>query len=163
MASFKTVFYHKVNDECERRVLFSVWSPQETEDPGELLDENRVQLICKNDDIEDNVFGCEGCGGQSILRYMWASDITYKFLVRGRPDPSHSNHSIYTAWFAPKMDSTWKLIASFKRPKSEQYLTGFHSFVESFDEKTAFMTRKARFGNQWVCNSNGVWREVTRA
>ena len=84
-------------------------------------------------------------------------------MLRGRPNLNEPNHSEYTAWFSSEKDSTWKLIASFRRPKSGQYLTDFYSFIENFEENTAFQTRKAFYGNQWIRNTSGVWHPVTRA
>ena len=153
----------QVNSNTERRVLFSVWSPQQTDNPSDVSNENKVSLVAKGHGVESRPFGGEGSGRQNILRYMWSSEVTYKFLVRGKPDPIQSDHSLYTAWFASQTDSEWKLIATVKRPKSGHYLKGFYSFVENFSEEIGFVTRKGRFGNQWICDSKGQWSEVTRA
>jgi hypothetical protein len=67
-----------------------------------------------------------------------------------------------SAWFA-ELNSDWKLIASFRRPKTQEYLSGFYSFVESFGQNYSFLCRKALFGNQWICDTTNKWHEVTNA
>jgi hypothetical protein len=118
-----------------------------------------VILVSKGTDVTVGEFGNEGSGAHSFLKYKSSPGITYKFLVNSKFD---SANTIYTAWFA-EHDSNWKLIASFKRPKTHKNLSGFYSFVENFEPDTGFITRKASFGNQWVCDTTGKWQEVTTA
>jgi hypothetical protein len=152
-----------VNDsESERVVLFSVWSPFNTNNPKEIPEEFKIKLMSKGTNVIIHDFGGEGSGGQSILKYMWHSGITYKFLLSGKPDPNDSTHTVYTAWFS-EVNGNWKLIASFKRPKTHKHLSGFYSFVECLLPNTGFITRKALFGNQWAYDITGKWHEVTTA
>ncbi len=152
-----------MNDsESERVVLFSVWSPFNTNNPKEIPEEFKIKLMSKGTNVIIHDFGGEGSGGQSILKYMWHSGITYKFLLSGKPDPNDSTHTVYTAWFS-EVNGNWKLIASFKRPKTHKHLSGFYSFVECLLPNTGFITRKALFGNQWAYDITGKWHEVTTA
>lgn len=149
----------QVNSETERRVLFSVWSPFQTDDPNSIPEDERIQLLKKGADVNTGEFGNEGSGGQSFLKYNWKAGITYKFLLKGEPDGKGS--TIYTAWFMSENDKVWRLIASFKRPKTNTYLTGFHSFLENFMPTQGYLSRKVDFNNQWVYD--GEWKKVESA
>ena len=127
-----------------------------------MTDENRVKLIAKGKNVIVENFDHEGTGGHAYTKYKWQTETTYRFLVRGRPDPTDKTQSIYTGWIALE-DGVWQLVASFGRPKTNQYLSGFYSFLEEFEADTGYLTRKVRFGNQWVCDSTGTWHEVTQA
>lgn len=149
----------QVNSATERRVLFSVWSPYETDDPSTIPDEDRVKLIRKGEDVTINDFGNEGSGGQSYLKYNWITGNTYKFLNRVRP--IDNGYSEYTAYFyAPELGK-WRLIAQWKRPKIQTYYTGMHSFLENFSPEKGCITRKAYYRNQWVYTKDGQWVELT--
>jgi len=152
-------FGMQVNSSTERRILFSVWSPFHTDDPKAIPDDEKIHLLKKGTDVHTGEFGNEGSGGQSYLRYNWKAGQSYKFLLKGKPDGNGS--TIYTAWFlAPEM-KTWKLIASFKRPKTNTYLTRFHSFLENFNPNQGYLTRQVNFNNQWVYD--GAWKIVESA
>ena len=153
-------FGMQVNSPNERRILFSVWSPYETDNPGEIPEEYRIKLLNKGEKVYAGKFGNEGSGGQSYLKYNWQADKTYRFLLRGEP----KNHStIYTAYFrAPDMNE-WKLISSFQRPKTSTYLHRLHSFLENFIPETGYKTRKGFYSNQWICDKEGYWHELTEA
>lgn len=149
----------QVNSESERRILFSVWSPFVTDNPAEIPEEDRIKLLKKGKDVYTGEFGNEGSGGQSFLRYNWKAGTTYKFLLKG--EPVDNNYTVYTAWFfAPELDE-WQLIASFSRPKTNSWLTGFHSFLENFNPDQGILERKVLFSNQWVVNKEGQWTETS--
>lgn len=69
----------------------------------------------------------------------------------------------YTAWFHAPDENRWKLIASFKRPETDTYLTGFHSFLENFNPNQGYHGRKANYLNQWVHTASGEWLKVSEA
>lgn len=115
----------------------------------------------KGEGVYAGAFGHEGSGGQSYLRYNWKAGITYRFLIGGTPD-GHNN-TIFTAYFFDPERGIWMLIASFLRPKTDNYLTGLHSFLENFIPEGGDKTREVLFGNQWVCDENGSWLELTKA
>jgi hypothetical protein len=61
----------QVNSAIERKVLFSVWSPFETDDPREIPDDKKIILLKKGKEVHAGEFGSEGSGGQSYLKYNW--------------------------------------------------------------------------------------------
>lgn len=154
-------FGFQVNSPTERRVLFSVWSPYHTDNPSEIPADQRVQLLRKSQDVVVNDFGNEGSGGQSFLRYNWQAGTTYRFLLKGQP--ATDQHTDYTAWFYAPEEGHWKLIASWRRPKTHTYLKRPHSFLENFDTQTGPLVRMAHYGNQWIRDTQGQWFELTRA
>lgn len=156
-------FGFQVNSDTERRILFSVWSPYQTDDPNEIPEDQRIKLLRKGDDVVVNDFGNEGSGGQSFLRYNWETGETYKFLLKGEPASGETNKTNYTAWFAPVESNDWMLIASWQRPLISTYLTSIYSFLENFSTRTGPLQRKAYYNNQWAMNTSGVWFELNRA
>jgi len=151
----------QVNSEEERRILFSVWSPYDTQDPNEIPDEYKIILNKKGEDVYTGEFGNEGSGGQSYWRYMWQAGQTYRFLLRAVP--AGNNSTDYTAYFfAPELGE-WKLIASFRRPFTQTHIIRPHSFLENFYTQTGYISRKAHYSNQWVRDTSGEWHELTSA
>ncbi|WP_268225670.1 DUF3472 domain-containing protein [Sinomicrobium oceani] len=151
----------QVNSESERRILFSVWSPYETDDPSTIPDDYKIILLDKGPDVQTGEFGNEGSGGQSYKKFMWTAGTTYKFLLKG--EPSVNNSTDFTAWFYAPETGSWQLIASFRRPHTSTYLTRPHSFLENFRTETGFKSRKGMYANQWVRDVSGTWHELTRA
>ena len=105
-------------------------------------------------------FGGEGSGGQSYRKYMWKVGNTYKFLLKGIPTDNNSTE--YTAYFFAPEIGKWELIASFRRPITSTYLTRPHSFLENFIPDMGQISRKALYSNQWICDKNGDWYELTK-
>jgi len=151
----------QVNSSTERRILFSVWSPFSTDDPKSIPEDMRITLLKKGEGVYTGEFGNEGSGGQSYLKYNWQAGTTYKFLLNGKPDGN--DNTIYTAFFFAPEKEKWLLIASFKRPKTNTHLKRFHSFLENFIPQQGDKKREVLFGNQWICDSNGRWTELTNA
>lgn len=148
-------FGMQVNSPTERRVIFSVWSPFNTDNPKEIPADKRIVLIKAGKDVEAQEFGNEGSGGHSHLVYNWKAGQTYKFLLRGKP--VENNHTNYTAWFYDNNEQKWLLIASFSRPATNTYLKRLHSFLENFEPEQGDITRKAFYHNQWIKPANGNW------
>lgn len=155
-------FGMQVNSATERRVLFSIWSPFETDDPKSIPDSLRINLLKKGEGVHAGEFGGEGSGGQSYMIYPWVAGKSYAFLVRAQADAA-SKTTILTAYFKPVDQSEWRLIASFKRPKSGFYLKGLYSFLENFEPDTGNVQRKVFFGNGWVADTAGKWYPLTKA
>lgn len=149
------------NSPTERRVLFSVWSPFRTDNPAAIPEDQRIVMLKRGEGVQTGEFGNEGSGGQSFLRYPWKAGNTYRFLTRAAPDGQGS--TIYTAWFFAPEAGQWKLIASFKRPKTDKHLTGLHSFLENFSDAQGWRERRGWHGNQWARDTEGQWHELTRA
>lgn len=143
----------------ERKVLFSVWSPYNTDNPEDIPEEKQVKLLRKGENVTVGEFGNEGSGGQSWLNYNWKPGVLYKALVQVKPEGNGS--TIYTAYFFA--DDKWHLIASFSRPETDTYYTGAYSFLENFDPVNSIYPRSVSFGNQWACLSSGRWEEVVEA
>jgi hypothetical protein len=154
-------FGMQVNSATERRILFSVWSPYSTDDPTKIPADQQISMLRKGEGVHTGEFGNEGSGGQSYLRYNWKAGNTYKFLLHA--EPGNNNTTTYTAYFFAPEKNVWQLIASFKRPQTNTYLKHLHSFLENFEPEQGNRTRKVLFGNQWICDVNGNWTELTQA
>jgi hypothetical protein len=154
-------FGMQVNSKTERRILFSVWSPFETDKPQDIPEDQKIKLIKKGKDVHIGEFGDEGSGGQSYLVYDWKAGATYNFLNSIEPD--HKGNTIYTAYFMDAKVGKWQLIASFLRPKTYTWYTNPHSFVENFEPENGYLSRKVKFGNPWICSKKGMWIELTNA
>lgn len=151
----------QVNSETERRILFSVWSPYKTDNPGEIPDEEKIILLKKGEGVYTGEFGNEGSGGQSFLRYNWKAGKTYSFLNSVEPDGK--GNTIYTAYFKDPEVGEWMLIASFLRPKTDTWYKRPHSFLENFVPQSGNIERTANYGNQWAGEKNGNWIELSEA
>ena len=153
-------FGMQVNSPTERHILFSVWSPFKTDNPKEIPDSQKIQLLKKGDGVHAGEFGNEGSGGQSYMNYNWKAGTTYKFLLHGKPDGT--DHTIYTAYFYTPEDATWHLIASFRRPATDTWLKHLYSFLENFSPNQGDKERSVLFGNQWICTDAGKWIELNK-
>ncbi|MCC8147022.1 MAG: DUF3472 domain-containing protein [Bacteroidales bacterium] len=147
------------NSPTERRVLFSVWSPFETDDPKSIPAEQQIKKLRQGEDVHIGEFGNEGSGGQSFLKYNWTPGTTYKFLTQVRPDGK--GNTAYTAYFFATDENRWRLIASFLRPQTDTWYKGAHSFLENFSPNQGYLTRSVEFGNQWAMDTTGKWHELT--
>ena len=151
----------QVNSETERRILFSVWSPYQTDDPNSIPEEYKIKLLRKGEGVTTGEFGNEGSGGQSYKVYNWKTENTYRFLLKGVP--TDNDCTDYTAWFYAPEKGEWEIIASFRRPKTSTYLKRPHSFLENFITEMGPFDRKAYYTNQWVVDKNGTWHELNEA
>lgn len=154
-------FGMQVNSETERRVLFSVWSPYETQNPKDIPEDYKIILLNKGEEVTTGEFGNEGSGGQSYKVFNWKAGNTYKFLLKGTPSVNGSTD--YTAYFFAPEENKWSLIASFRRPHTTTYLKRPHSFLENFVTETGYKSRMATYGNQWVYGLDKKWHELTKA
>jgi hypothetical protein len=154
-------FGFQVNSASERRILFSVWSPFKTNNPRDIPKDQRILALARGPEVHIGQFGNEGSGGQSFLVYPWKAGSTYRFLTEVKPDGQGS--TIYTSWFGDKSTGDLRLIASFRRPKTDVSLHGFHSFLESFSPTHGYIGRRALYGNVWVRDTTEQWHECNRA
>ena len=148
------------NSPHKRRVLFSVWSPFHTDNPAEIPDSLRVTLVKKGEGVKINDFGNEGSGGQSYMHYDWKAGERCRFLMGVRPDGN--GNTVYTAYFFDNHQGKWRLVASFRRPKTSTWYTNAHSFLENFNPVMGYYNRKAYYGNQWARTVDGKWIPVTK-
>ena len=153
-------FGMQVNSDTERRVLFSVWSPFETDNPQSIPDSMKIALVKKGASVKANNFGGEGSGGQSFMRFSWKAGNTYGFLLHAEPDSIHHT-TTYTAYFKDVSADKWYLIASFKRPQTTTCLTHLYSFLENFIPETGDQNRMGFYKNQWIADNKGEWHELT--
>mgnify|MGYP000859075873 FL=1 len=152
-------FGMQYNSEKERRILFSVWSPFDTQDPELIPDSLKIKVLRKGEGVHIGEFGNEGSGGQSFLRYNWKAGNTYKFLTHIKPDGN--GNTVYTSYFFATDENRWRLIACFLRPQTHVYYSHAHSFLENFIPEQGYRTRQVFFGNQWCRSKGGKWIEVT--
>ena len=61
-------FGMQCNSETERRILFSVWSPFDTQEPKLIPDSLKIKLLRKGEGVYIGEFGNEGSGGKSFLQ-----------------------------------------------------------------------------------------------
>lgn len=148
-------FGMQYNSPTERRVLFSVWSPFDTQDPRDIPEDKRVRLLRQGQDVHIGEFGNEGSGGQSYLRYPWKAGQTYSFLMRVHPDGKGNTQ--YTAYFLAPEEGKWRLIAEFLRPDTDTWYTHAHSFLENFIPEQGYLSRSVRYTNQWARTRDGQW------
>lgn len=144
-----------------RHILFSVWSPFETQNPEEIPDSLKIKMLRRGKDVHIGEFGNEGSGGQSYLNYPWKAGETYKFLMHVKPDGN--NNTVYTAYFFAPEENEWRLIASFLRPETDTWYKRPHSFLENFNPNQGYLSREVLFGNQWARSKEGKWTRLTEA
>lgn len=154
-------FGMQYNSPTERRILFSVWSPFDTQNPDDIPDDQKIRLLRRGKGVHIGEFGNEGSGGQSYLIYPWKAGRTYRFLMQVTPDGN--GNTIYTAYFYATDENEWKLIASFLRPQTDTWYTHAHSFLENFNPEQGYLSRKVLFGNQWARSKEGKWTRLTDA
>jgi len=154
-------FGMQVISKDEKRIIFSVWSKFTTDNPYEIPPEYKVILNKKGTDVNTSDFGGEGSGGRAFMKYNWETKKTYKFLVESKPD-GHEN-TYYTAWFLPPNESSWRLIASWKKQKVNTYLKGLHVFLENFYPEYGYLGRKAEYKNAWIRTKTGNWLPLSEA
>jgi hypothetical protein len=156
-------FGMQVNHPNERRIIFSVWDAgegQSADHRKDVKEENHTQLIAKGEGVQASVFGGEGTGGHSHLKYLWKTGSAQKFAVRAQTEGTFTTYSGY--WFHPEKNA-WMLIASFKAPKDGKALRGLHSFVENFGGETGQLRRKATYTNLWARTQAGKWYPLDKA
>jgi hypothetical protein len=155
----------QVNSRTTRRILFSIWSTWNTQNPNEIPANYSVEVLRNGDGVTQDIFGNEGSGRNCYINAMWKTGLTYKFLKRvQRRD---ANNTIYTAWWFDPETNKWNLMASYRQPHNQPsrsgWYTGPYSFVECFWDHYGQYTDGCYYGNQWARNTDGQWREVTRA
>src|SRR5258708_32708787 len=154
-------FGMQVNSPTERHILFSVWSPFQTDNPRAIPDSLQILLVKKGEGVHAGAFGNEGSGGQSWLNYPWKAGNTYRFLLLGQP--LDHNYTQFTAWWYALEQVKWLLIASFKRPQTQKWLSGLHSFLENFEPEMGDRQRIVLFNHQWIRDEQGNWMSLNKA
>ena len=150
----------QVNSPVERRVLFSVWSPYQTDDPNQIPEQYRIKLLAKGPEVYTGMFGNEGSGGQSYLVFPWKSGVKYSFLSSAHPDGQ--GHTVFTAYFR-ESNGPWQLIASFLRPMTDTWYTNPHAFLENFEDHQGYLSREVNYNTPWVFTTDQRWIPLTQA
>ena len=150
----------QVNSATERRILFSVWSPYDTQNPNQIPADYKVKFISSGPGVKRNQFGNEGSGSQSLLVYNWKTASTYKILTGIKPLSNGSTQYV-CYYFAPEIGA-WRLMAKMERPKTQTWYKGAYSFLEDF-AGSGEKTRMGYYGNQWMRTAAGQWVEVVSA
>ncbi|MEZ4796769.1 MAG: DUF3472 domain-containing protein [Flavobacteriaceae bacterium] len=151
----------QVNSETERRILFSIWSPFKTDDPNSIPEDQKIKLLKKGEGVTTGEFGNEGSGGQSYKVFNWKAQKRYGFLTKVKPNKD--NTTDYTSYFFDPEANKWDLIASFRRPQTNTFVSRPYSFLENFIPNTGVVSRRGGFYNQWMRDSKGKWYEITKA
>ena len=138
-------------------VLFSVWSPFKTDNPGDIPEDSHVKVLSVGEGVTARDFGHEGSGKQSFMHYEWKPGNTYRTLVRVRPDGD--GNTVYTGYFCDE-NGTWHLLSSLLRPKTDTWYMYPHSFLECFLPWMSYKPRSVNFSNQWMRDKNGQWHEI---
>lgn len=155
-------FGMQVNSDTERRLLFSIWSTFDTQDPNQIPEDYKVLTLGSGLGVNVGKFGNEGSGAQSYMVFDWKPETTYKFLLKG--ESKVPNSIDYTAYFFAPEIGDWKLITSFRKPKtSDEHIIRPYSFLENFETKSGHIERGVNFDNQWIYDTKGNWTEITLA
>lgn len=150
----------QVNGASDRRIIFSIWSDYNTNDPSQIPANYAVQLVSKGSLVttEEN-FGNEGSGRHSIAQYSWHTDSTYKFLVHSVPD---AGGVTYTGFIY--LNGAWNLIAKYYKPVGVYKMESLYSFIEDFGNGLdSYKKRTMIVQNQWIVKPNGTWKQLTAA
>ena len=148
-------------DPRDRWILFSVWSPYETDDPRQIPSEYQVDVLDSGPRVQINTFGNEGSGRQSYLRFPWQTGVSYGFLTR--IVPVLNQRTRYESYFYDPVSETWYFIASMERPFTSTYAKNFYSFIEVYVPTNAATSRYGLYNNYWVRTKEGVWSQVRQS
>jgi uncharacterized protein DUF3472 len=156
--------YFGIQEQVKGRkvVIFSVWDPTKGDNASAVPLEQRVEVLSQGEDVVVKRFGGEGTGGQSFYEYDWKPGQTYRFLVKAAVAEEKTAYAGY--FYLPELNR-WKHLVTFRTRTGGENLRGLYSFVEDFrrDGQSAREMRRAVFGNGWVQDSAGQWKELVRA
>jgi flagellar motor protein MotB len=143
-------------------VLFSVWDPTKGDDAKAVPEDQRVEVLHKDDDVTVKRFGGEGTGGQCFFDFDWQLGQPCRFLVKADVQGEKTS---YAGHFYLPAEKRWKHLVTFRTRTGGQPLRGLYSFVEDFrrDTKSAGELRRATFGNGWVLDTKGAWQPLLEA
>ncbi len=143
-------------------VIFSVWDPTQGDNPNAVPEDQRVEILYKDEAVEARRFGGEGTGGQSFFKFDWKPGETYRFLVTATATPGKT---AFAAWFFLPETNQWKHLVNLRTRTGGEPLKGLYSFIEDFrrDGRSAQEVRRALFGNAWVREPAGHWSPLTKA
>lgn len=140
-------------------VLFSVWSPFNTDNPDEIPDSLHVKALAHGKGVTVQDFGHEGSGKQSFMHFPWQTGKTYRTMVRVHPDGK--GNTVYSGYFGDE-NGNWHHLSTLLRPATDTWYTHMHSFLECFLPETSILNRKVCFSNMWARDVHGTWHPVVK-
>ena len=166
--------YFGIQEQANGRkvVLFSVWDSARGDNPNQVPEKERVEVLYHADDVLVKRFGGEGTGGQSFFEFPWKVGETYRFLVKATTVPSPSGtgaggegKTAFTGYVYLPEKKEWKRLVTFRTITGGSRLEGLYSFIEDFrrDGKSATQLRRAMFGNGWIHDVAGKWTPLEKA
>ena len=121
-------------------VLFSVWDPDQGNNPNQVPEKERVEVLYHAEDVLARRFGGEGTGGQSFFEYPWKVGTTYRFLVKA---VTAENKTSFAGYFYLPEKKSWKHLVTFRTITGGTRLESPHSFIEDFRRDGRSTTRSA--------------------
>jgi len=156
--------YFGIQEQANGRkvVIFSVWDPGHGDNPNQVPEKDRVEVLYHAPDVLARRFGGEGTGGQSFFEYSWKVGQSYRFLVKA---VTADNKTSFSGYFWLPEKKAWKHLVTFRTITGGTRLESPHSFIEDFrrDGKSATEIRRAVFGNGWVGDAQGHWTPIEKA
>jgi hypothetical protein len=142
--------------------IFSVWDTATGNDPNAVAKKDRAETVFIGEGVRSSRFGGEGTGGHSDFDFSWNIGETYRFFLTSKIVDGKTEYAAYI--FDPQQKA-WFHVATFSAPNGGKNLTGLYSFIEDFRRNTQSATevRRAKFGNEWVQDTDGKWVELTKA
>ena len=149
------------NSAKRRQVLFSVWNSVDDDNPNNVSQEHRTQVIARGEGVTAQDFGHEGSGKQTFISVDWQPGKTYKFLLNAQK--SSSSTTDFSAWFYDSVNDKWIFMATLRRPDTKIKIKGLHSFLENFSPRQGDKTRKAYYFNAWYKPVGKDWQYISKA
>lgn len=150
------------NGPHRRCALFSVWNAADGDNNDDIPENYRVRMLEKGENVKVQAFGNEGSGQQSILNFQWKNGRTYRFLLHAQPF-AEGNYVDYSAYIIDTETGESHFMSKLRRPHTQRYLSGLHSFIENFNPLQGDKTRKAFYHDIWVKPKDADWQPVTEA
>ena len=132
--------------------IFSVWDPDNSNDPNAVPDnvpvEKRAKILYAAEDVRTARFGGEGTGAQSFFDFDWEIGRTYRFFLASKITDQRTAFSAHL--YLPDKKE-WKHLATIETRTGGRGVRGVYSFVEDFvrNYTSATKRRSALFGNGW--------------
>ncbi len=142
-------------------VIFSVWDTAHGDDPNNVNESNRVEVLHSGEGTRIKRFGGEGTGGQCMMDWPWQIGATNRFLVRSA---SADGKTAFAGYIFDAEKHSWRHLVTFRR-RGSGAMSGLYSFVEDFrrDVRSVKDTRRARFQNAWVTDKHAQWQPLKSA
>jgi hypothetical protein len=146
----------------EKIVLFSVWDGPNGNGPDAAPEENRAELLHKDEGVVVTRVEDGGTASRSEFSYDWKVGEVYRFAVKAT---ASGEKTAFAAYFYLPESEAWKHLATFRRPAGGRRLEGLESFIEDIrgSDTSATEVRRAVFGNGWVRTPEGRWEALLKA